>query len=444
MDFDDMVLRPWSALTPERRARDLGHAAVVVEPARREHARPRHGAPAAPAPRAARRVSASTSRCSTRAAASRRLAIRDAEVRQVACRALNAFNAEVYCPYADRMTPVAQIPMHTPAEAIAELDYAVGELGLKAIMINGIVHRPIGGAAGARSTASVPELGLGLGRAPRRARPRQRVRLRPVLAALPRARRRAGVAHAGHGLGQPALDLELHVQPHRLVRREHGGDLQGAVPGRRHAALPELSLRVPRGRRRLGVRALRRPASATGRSATATRSSTSTPRASTSSSCCELFAKYGDARFRADLAGLARVVHAARARAAGARRVARARRSSAPRTSRELFVPRFYFGCEADDPIVAWAFDARANPLGRAAARDVQLRHRPLGRARHGRDPAEAHELVEDGLLARGRLPRLRVREPGALLHQREPATSSAARASRRRPRGSSPRRRQR
>ena len=31
---------------------------------------------------------------------------------------------------------------------------------------------------------------------------------------------------------------------------------------------------------------------------------------------------------------------------------------------RELFVPRFYFGCEADDPITPWAFNTRANPLG--------------------------------------------------------------------------------
>ena len=31
---------------------------------------------------------------------------------------------------------------------------------------------------------------------------------------------------------------------------------------------------------------------------------------------------------------------------------------------RELFEPRFYFGCEADDPMVAWAFDARVNPMG--------------------------------------------------------------------------------
>ena len=30
----------------------------------------------------------------------------------------------------------------------------------------------------------------------------------------------------------------------------------------------------------------------------------------------------------------------------------------------ELFAPRFYFGCEADDPMVAWAFNAKTNPMG--------------------------------------------------------------------------------
>ena len=29
---------------------------------------------------------------------------------------------------------------------------------------------------------------------------------------------------------------------------------------------------------------------------------------------------------------------------------------------RDLFVPRFYFGCEADDPTNAWAFNTKANP----------------------------------------------------------------------------------
>ncbi len=66
---------------------------------------------------------------------------------------------------------------------------------------------------------------------------------------------------------------------------------------------------------------------------------------------------------------------------------------------RELFMPNFYFGCEADDPINAWAFNRKLIPFGRAAQRAVRLGHRPLGRARHGRGGAEAHEMVEDGLI---------------------------------------------
>ena len=31
---------------------------------------------------------------------------------------------------------------------------------------------------------------------------------------------------------------------------------------------------------------------------------------------------------------------------------------------KELFVEPFYFGCEADDPMNAWAFDSKVNPLG--------------------------------------------------------------------------------
>jgi hypothetical protein len=41
------------------------------------------------------------------------------------------------------MTPVAIIPMHTPDEAIAELDYTVGQLGMKAILMASFVRRPI-------------------------------------------------------------------------------------------------------------------------------------------------------------------------------------------------------------------------------------------------------------------------------------------------------------
>lgn len=75
------------------------------------------------------------------------------ELRQVTCRASNIMNAAAYGPFADRMTPVAIIPMNTPEEAIAELDYAVQELGLKVAMIS-YVTRPIPGAEGALGQAA--------------------------------------------------------------------------------------------------------------------------------------------------------------------------------------------------------------------------------------------------------------------------------------------------
>jgi predicted TIM-barrel fold metal-dependent hydrolase len=68
--------------------------------------------------------------------------IADPDVRQVACRVYNTMNAELYRPYADRMTPVAVIPMHTPDEAIHVLEHAVLELGSKAIVC-GHVKRPV-------------------------------------------------------------------------------------------------------------------------------------------------------------------------------------------------------------------------------------------------------------------------------------------------------------
>src|ERR1700730_6594159 len=68
----------------------------------------------------------------------------DNEELQRACsRAHNTFVADIYREYSDRITPVAIIPMHTPEEAVEELEYAVKGLGLKAILIAGYVRRPI-------------------------------------------------------------------------------------------------------------------------------------------------------------------------------------------------------------------------------------------------------------------------------------------------------------
>ncbi len=67
----------------------------------------------------------------------------DDELRPALCRAFNKLNADTYGEYPDRMTPVAIIPMHSPREAIEELDYAVGTLGMKAVVMASFVRRPI-------------------------------------------------------------------------------------------------------------------------------------------------------------------------------------------------------------------------------------------------------------------------------------------------------------
>ncbi len=68
--------------------------------------------------------------------------IHDTEVRRTACRALNTMNAEICGEYRDRLAPAAAIPMHTPEEALAELEFAASA-GLKVAMIPPGVARPI-------------------------------------------------------------------------------------------------------------------------------------------------------------------------------------------------------------------------------------------------------------------------------------------------------------
>jgi hypothetical protein len=69
--------------------------------------------------------------------------LEDEEVRRAACRGVNLYFSRYFGEYRDRMSPVASIPMHTPAEAIEELEYAVGEMGFKAVVMPSFVRRPI-------------------------------------------------------------------------------------------------------------------------------------------------------------------------------------------------------------------------------------------------------------------------------------------------------------
>jgi predicted TIM-barrel fold metal-dependent hydrolase len=56
----------------------------------------------------------------------------DDEMRHGVCRGFNTFYAETFRPYADRVAVAGLIPMHTPQEALAELDHCA-RLGLKVV-----------------------------------------------------------------------------------------------------------------------------------------------------------------------------------------------------------------------------------------------------------------------------------------------------------------------
>ena len=69
--------------------------------------------------------------------------IPDTAARRSACRAFNIFSANFFSKFSDRMTPTAVIPMNTPEEALEELDHAVTQLGLKVVMLGSMIKRPI-------------------------------------------------------------------------------------------------------------------------------------------------------------------------------------------------------------------------------------------------------------------------------------------------------------
>jgi len=67
----------------------------------------------------------------------------DLDMRAALCRAVNKLNADTFAQHRQRLTPAALIPMHTPQAAVAELDYAVRTLNMKAVTVSGHEWRPL-------------------------------------------------------------------------------------------------------------------------------------------------------------------------------------------------------------------------------------------------------------------------------------------------------------
>jgi predicted TIM-barrel fold metal-dependent hydrolase len=69
-------------------------------------------------------------------------AMRDHELQLAAYRAYNVMASELFRGLGDRLIPAACIPMHTPGEALEELELATG-LGLRPMMMTSLMRRPI-------------------------------------------------------------------------------------------------------------------------------------------------------------------------------------------------------------------------------------------------------------------------------------------------------------
>jgi predicted TIM-barrel fold metal-dependent hydrolase len=91
--------------------------------------------------------------------------IADDETRRAVIRGFNIVTAEYFAKLSDRLTPAAVIPMHTPEEAIAELEFVTKQLGAKVGMFGASFPRRVPAAesidpALARFTVTYERLGI--------------------------------------------------------------------------------------------------------------------------------------------------------------------------------------------------------------------------------------------------------------------------------------------
>jgi predicted TIM-barrel fold metal-dependent hydrolase len=80
--------------------------------------------------------------------------IADDETRRAVVRGFNIVTADYFAKLSDRLTPAAVIPMYTPDEAIAELEFATKQLGAKVGMFGASFPRPVPATQGVDPVAA--------------------------------------------------------------------------------------------------------------------------------------------------------------------------------------------------------------------------------------------------------------------------------------------------
>jgi len=320
--------------------------------------------------------------------------IPDAESRRVACRAFNRFLADQFREFSDRMTPAAVIPMHTPEEAIEELEYAVRTLGLKVVMLQSMVIRSLNPQGGRTSQAAgglwFDVLGID-----------SEGDYDPVWAKCVEL----GVAPTLHG---GSRGMGLRKSPSNFVYN-HIGHFAAASEATCKALFlggvtrrfPTLNFAFLEGGvgwactlysdlighwKKRNLKALEEV----------------NPANLDRKLLLDLITRYAGEEYAARYAtsrevavaeggtatgGLAQLDDYARCEIANAQDIC------------DLFCRRFYFGCEADDPVNAWAFDRRVNPYG---AQMKTLLGSDIGHfdvTDMSEVLVEAHELVDHELI---------------------------------------------
>ena len=275
------------------------------------------------------------------------------------------------------MTPVAIIPMFTPEEAIEELDHAVRRARLQggdaAELREAADRAPSSTRAGGRPFAwRADTFGID-----------SEHDYDPVWAKC----RELGVVASFHGPGRgldlPRLDLQPGLQPRRPLRDGATAICKSLFLGGVSQRFPELRFLFLEGGVGWAPARCSPISPATGRSA-ASRDSHATAilgsptSTSSSTSTGNTAVRCGGRRPREELAQRWDVHPEDPTR--------QLREPADPSTEelRRLFVDRFYFGCEGDDPVMPSAFDVDRNPGRRAPARHLRLGHRPLGRPADG------------------------------------------------------------
>jgi predicted TIM-barrel fold metal-dependent hydrolase len=322
--------------------------------------------------------------------------IQDTELRRAACRAYNVFTADQFREFGDRILPAAIIPMYTPEEALEELHHAVRELGYRVVMVGGLMRRPVPMLAEEHPEASrfvewYDVVGIDSDHD-----------YDPVWQAC-RELRIAPSFHNG------ARSILMRNSPSNFCFNHIGHFASaghavckalffGGVTRR----FPDLNFAFLEG----GVGwACMLYADLIGHWEKRNRQAIerTNPGRLDRAALLDLARKYGRDPV-VEAIGRGDGLDADPSLTGGVEDVDDYFRCRIERREdiRELFVPRFYFGCEADDPINAWAFNRAANPMG---TRLNALFSSDIG---HFDVPdmtdvvPEAYELVEHGLITDG------------------------------------------